>query len=116
MKISLMLTLVLFAGLANAKQPYQPATIVAMNSVPCGSQGKGYNKTRQMLCQEYVLRSGNMEYHIRQKEEKSAALLQVGQQGEFRIDKDRMRLRAVDSDGNRKERQFRVVEMKPSTQ
>ena len=47
-----------------------------------------------------------MEYHIRQGEPKRTDLLPVGLQAEFRLDKDRMRVRVP---GSGKEREYQVV-------
>lgn len=117
MKTALFLTVVLTANLVQAKESdYQRATIVSMDSVPCGTQGKRHKKTRELLCQEYVLRSGSMQYRIRQKQEKSVALLPLGQEAEVRIKKDRAQLRFVDKDGKQREREFVVVEEKAGTE
>jgi len=116
MKRSLFLIPVLLAGLTQAKElNYEQATIVSMNSVPCGTQAKGHKKTQELLCHEYVLRSDTTEYHIRQKQEKSSALLPVGQQAQFAIQKDRMKLRYTDKDGKQKEGEFLVVEEEANT-
>jgi hypothetical protein len=86
--------------LAEAKQPvYQTGSIVSMNSVPCGSVGKRHKKTLELLCQEYVVRTDTLEYHIRQQVQKHADLLPVGQQAEFRLVKDVMHLRVSEPDG-----------------
>jgi hypothetical protein len=114
MKTALVLGVVFGAALvaapAQAKDEPQSVTVVAMNSVDCGTKG-GHKKTREMLCHEYVLRAGSTEYHIRQKEEKSGDLLAVGQDATFTIHKDQMRLHAADTDGKIKDFQFVVVSM-----
>jgi hypothetical protein len=98
-----------------------------MNSVECGYEEKGaagisgilgvtdsqHSKTRQMLCQEHLLRSDRTEYRIRPMEEKHPALLPVGQEAEFRIIKDRMHLRVPELDG--REREYLVVSITPRT-
>jgi hypothetical protein len=105
--LSLFVTAALAASVAGAKEHgYQRGTIVSMNAVPCGSQVKRHKKTQELLCQEYVLRSDTMEYHIRQGEPKRTDLLPVGLETEFRLDKDRMRVR-VPSSG--KEHEYQVV-------
>jgi hypothetical protein len=107
---SVLLTLVniaLAASLATAKDhAYQRGTIVSMSAVECGSQTKRHKKTQELLCQEYVVRSESMEYHIRQGEPSRTALLPVGQEAEFRLDKDRMRVRVP---GSGKEHEYVVV-------
>ena len=105
--LSIFAIVALAMSVAGAKDHgYQRGMIVSMSSVPCGSQVKRHKKTQELLCQEYVLRSDTMEYHIRQGEPKRADLLPVGQETEFRIDKDRMRVR-VPSSG--KEHEYQVV-------
>ena len=104
----LILTVSLLGSPAEAKEhAYERCTVVAMNAVPCGTQQKRHKKTRDLLCQEYVLRTDAMEYHVRQKEEKRMALLPIGEQGQFRIDKDRMKLRVPAGSG--KEQEYLVV-------
>jgi xanthine dehydrogenase molybdopterin-binding subunit B len=97
---------------AQAKDVSQTATVVAMNSVPCGTKGERHKKTREMLCHEYVLRSGSTEYHIQQKEEKSSDVLAIGGQATFTIHKDQMRLHAANISGKEKDYEFVVVSMK----
>jgi hypothetical protein len=106
--LALILTLGLAAMAANAKESAsQQGTIVSMNAVPCGTQEKRHKKSREMLCHEYVLQTDTMEYHIREKEEKHSELLPIGEQAEFRIDKDKIKLRMAA--GKSKERDFLVV-------
>jgi hypothetical protein len=112
MKIAFVLSVVVGATLisapAQAKDVSQTATIVTMNSVPCGTKG-GTKKTRELLCHEYVLRSDSTEYHVQQKEAKSSDLLAIGQQATFTIHKDRMRLHATNTSGKLKDFEFVVV-------
>ena len=112
MKTAFVLSVVVGATLlsapAQAKEVSQTATIVSMNSVPCGTKG-GHKKTRELLCHEYVLRSGSTEYHVQQKEAKSTDLLAIGQQATFTIHKDRMRLQATNTSGKLKDFEFVVV-------
>jgi len=112
MKTAVVLSVVVGATLlsapAQAKEVSQTATIVSMNSGPCGTKG-GHKKTRELLCHEYVLRSGSTEYHVQQKEAKSTDLLAIGQQATFTIHKDRMRLQATNTSGKLKDFEFVVV-------
>jgi len=112
MKTAVVLSVVVGATLlsapAQAKEVSQTATIVSMNSVPCGTKG-GHKKTRELLCHEYVLRSGSTEYHVQQMEAKSTDLLAIGQQATFTIHKDRMRLQATNTSGKLKDFEFVVV-------
>jgi hypothetical protein len=120
MKTALVLAVVLGASLvavsAQTKEQGQSATVVAMNSVDCGTKGERHKKSRELICHEYVLRSGSTEYHIRQKDEKSGDLLAIGQQATFTIHKDQMRLHAADTSGKTRDFQFVVISMAASTE
>lgn len=114
-------------ALAQAKdvKVHESGTLVQMNSVECGFDQKSSNsfageligtdsehrKTRQLLCQEYVLRSDRLDYHIRPRDEKHPVLLPVGGRAQFRMAKDKMKLRVEDLDD--KERDYVVVSMTP---
>jgi hypothetical protein len=115
------------ASLAHAREPrhYQEGTLLQMDSVECGfdeNSGKsitgeligtdsGHKKTHALLCQEYLLQSDQVTYRIRPRDEKHPALLPVGEKAQFRMDKDKMRLRVEDMDD--KERDYTVVSMTP---
>jgi len=113
MKTAFVLSVVVGATLlwapGQAKEVSETATIVTMNSVPCGTKGGHHKETHELLCHEYVLRSGSTEYHIRQKEKKSTDLLAIGQQATFTIHKDRMRLHATNTSGKSKDFEFALV-------
>ena len=96
----IMLSMAAVASLAKDKT-YQPCTIISMNVVPCGShRGVGWLRSNDLLCQEYVIRTTDMEYHIRQPKEKHAAVLPIGAHAEFLVDKDEIKLRI---DGKKRE-------------
>jgi hypothetical protein len=96
-----------------------------MESVACGvdeNSGKSvvgeligtdsaHKKTHEMLCQEYVLQSEKITYRIRPRDEKHPVLLPVGEQAQFRMQKDKMILRVEDLDD--KDREYTVVSMTP---
>jgi hypothetical protein len=115
------------ASVAYAKDPkaYQSGKLLQMDSVQCGVAEKdaksfagemlgtdsGSKKTQELLCQEYVLESERVIYRIRPRDEKHPVLLPVGEQAQFRLQKDKMLLRVEDLDG--KEREYIVVSMTP---
>ena len=96
-----------------------------MESVACGvdeNSGKSlageiigtdgaHKKTHELLCQEYVLQSDKVIYRIRPRDEKHPVLLPVGEQAQFRMEKDKMVLRVEDLDN--KDREYVVVSMTP---
>ena len=124
---SLMLALLLLAATANAKElkAYQSGKLLQMDSVQCGVDEKdaksfagemigtdsGHKKTQELLCQEYVLQAEKVVYRIRPRDEKHPVLLPVGDQAQFRLEKDKMLLRVEDLDS--KEREYIVVSMTP---
>jgi hypothetical protein len=128
MRSRLMLCVVLgLASAAYAKDPkaYQTGKLLQMDSVQCGmaeKEGKsfagemlgtdsGSKKTHEVLCQEYVVQAERVIYRIRPRDEKHPVLLPVGEQAQFRLQKDKMLLRVEDLDS--KEREYIVVSMTP---
>src|SRR4051812_12946427 len=111
MKVTLLTAAILLmvAGEGLAKNPpaFQKGVLLQMESASCGYAIKGgktiageilgtdaeNKKTNEVLCQEYVLQSERMIYRIRPRDEKHPALLPLGETTEFRIDKDKLKLR-----------------------
>ena len=127
MKTRILITAILFASFAQAKEPkvHQSGTLLQMDSAECGvdeNSGKSlmgelvgtdsaHKKTHALLCQEYLLQSDSVIYRIRPRDEKHPVLLPVGQKAQFRIQKDKMLLQVEDVDS--KEREYSVVSMTP---
>jgi hypothetical protein len=127
MKSRIILGVVLVASVASAKdvKPRQSGKLLQMESVACGvdeNSGKSlageligtdsaHKKTHELLCQEYVLQSERVIYRIRPRDEKHPVLLPVGEQAQFRMQKDKMILRVEDLDD--KDREYTVVSMTP---
>jgi hypothetical protein len=115
--------LLLIAPLAQAKQApvYDKAVLLSMDAETCGTAEKGgktvageilgtdssHKQTQQVLCQEYVLQSDHIVYHIRPNDGKHPVLLPVGQMVEFRIKKDKLYVR--DPEGDKKAREYTVT-------
>src|SRR5246127_4592065 len=127
MRRHLIIGLLLISSVAYAKEPkpHQSGKLLQMESVACGvdeNSGKSvvgeligtdsaHKKTHEMLCQEYVLQSEKIIYRIRPRDEKHPVLLPVGEQAQFRMQKDKMILRVEDLDD--KDREYNVVSMTP---
>ena len=127
MKSQVILGVVLLASVAYAREPkpHQSGKLLQMESVACGvdeNSGKSlageligtdsaHKKTHELLCQEYVLQSERVIYRIRPRDEKHPVLLPVGEQAQFRMEKDNMILRVEDLDN--KDREYVVVSMTP---
>ncbi len=127
MRFHYILAIALLASVAQAREAkhYQSGKLLRMDSEPCGMDQKNgksitgeligtdsaHMKTKELLCQEYVLETSKVTYRIRPKDDKHPALLPIGEKAQFRLDKDKMRLRVEDMDD--KEREYIVVSMSP---
>jgi hypothetical protein len=84
--------LALGIGVAAAKDAPTQGTIVSENSVQCGTKSKGKGKkTSDLVCQEYVIRTGATDYHVRQEKQEHKELLPVNAPAELTISKDKMK-------------------------
>lgn len=141
MRSNLMLCVVLgLASAAYAKdpKPYQTGTLMQMDSVFCGTSEKdtasfsadtpdtnpGSKNTHEPRCQEYVIQSERVIYRVRPRDQKYSVLLPVGEQAQFRLQKDKMLLRLEDLDDpyrnnpdrKKEEREYIVVSMTPRSE
>jgi len=112
---------------AKDKPAYEKGVLMQMESSSCGYAEKDgktlageilgtdgqHKNTKQVLCQEYTLQTDRITYRIRPKDDKHPALLPIGETAEFRIHKDKLLLRIIESDN--KEREYQVVSMTPRT-
>jgi len=110
------------------KKKIERAMLEKMEAVPCGARQRGITglgslwasagiehvSSDEKLCPQYLLRSDEMEYHIRPTDKKHPAILPVGQEGEFRIDKDKLYLSIATGDRKKTTRSYQVVSMKPT--
>ena len=120
--LTLLLVLPGFAG--DRKKHASRAMIEKMEAVPCGAHERGLTglgsvwasvgvthvNSDEKLCPQYMLRTDDMEYHVRPLD-KHPVLLPVGQEGEFKVQKDKIDMRIPD--GDHKMRHYQVVAMKP---
>ena len=76
----------------------QTGTIISESSVACGSKVEKGKKNKQttvdVLCQEYVVRTIDTDYHIRQVKPANKALIPVNTPVEFTLEKDKMKFKA----------------------
>jgi len=126
-KLSAIAACLLLAGVCAAKErdDYQKGTLLRMDSAACGMQEKGgksltgeligtdsqNKKTKEVLCQEYVLQAERVIYRIRPTDDKHPVLLPIGETAQFRLHKDKLILKVAEGDG--KEREYTVVSMTP---
>jgi hypothetical protein len=124
MIVSLSLLIALPGFAADKKKHANRAMIERMEAVPCGAKEHGLTglgslwgsvgvthvNSDEKLCPQYMLRTDDMEYQVRPLDKKPR-LLPVGQEGEFKVKKDKLDMRIVD--GDHKMRQYQVIAMRP---
>lgn len=132
LKTSVILAMVLAAAVPLSagpkKKQQERAMLEKMEAVPCGAKEKGVTglgspwgsagithvNTDEKLCPQYLLRTDDMEYHIRPTDKKHPVVLPVGHEVVIKIKKDRMLLQVADS--NEKTLTYQVVAMKPTNE
>lgn len=128
MRLRYVLAILLVTSAAQAREPrhVESGKLVKMESVKCGTDAKNaksftgemigtdsdHIKTRELLCQQYVLETNTVLYTIQPKDDKHPTLLPIGGKAQFRLEKDKMLLRVEDFDD--KEREYFVVSMSPN--
>jgi hypothetical protein len=119
--IALSLAIPLHAG--GKKKSGNRAMIERMEAVPCGAHEHGVSglgslwasvgitsvNSDQKLCPQYLLRTDDMEYHIRPTDHKHPVLLPLGQEGEIKVSKDVIEMYIPN--GDHKKRRYQVVAM-----
>ena len=110
------------------KKKEQPrALLERMEAVPSGAKQRGlaglgsvwasvgitHVNSDEKLCPQYILRTDDMDYEIRPLEKKHPVVLPVGHEVIYKIKKDRMTVKVLDS-GDNKTRTYQVVAMTPS--
>jgi len=126
-KVSLALAglVLLCSPLLTAKDApyYEKGLLVSMDATKCGSAenaGKtmageilgtdsARKKTKEVLCQDYVLEGERIVYRIRPEDDKHPFLLPVGDSIQFRVHKGKMYVLAAEID--HKERAYQVLSM-----
>jgi|SRR5579884_394012 hypothetical protein len=127
MRLKTTLAVLLLVACSQAKEPkhYQAGKVLKMESVKCGVDQKSgeslageligtdssHMKSRELLCQQYAIATDNLVYTVQPKDDKHPVLLPIGDQAQFRLEKDKMLLRVEDMDD--KERQYIVVSIVP---
>ena len=124
--IGMLALLVAVPALARDKKKQDNRVMIEkMEAVPCGAKEHGMTglgsvwgsvgithvNSDEKLCPQYLLRSDDMEYHVRPLDHKHPVILPVGQEGEFKVKRDKIDMRVVD--GDRKMRHYQVVAIKP---
>jgi hypothetical protein len=92
-KTALLLAVLTLASIAARAKDQEQGTIVSEASVQCGTENKGKKKSLEMMCQEYVIRTGGTDYHVRQEKEAHKELFPVNAAVELTISKDKMKFK-----------------------
>ena len=112
-----------WSATAKTRKVAQRGMLENMDAVPCGAKQHGvaglgavwasvgvtHVNSDEKLCPQYLFRTDQMDYQIRPTDLKNPALLQVGQEAEYKIKNNRMFLTVND-----KTRTYEVVGMKPA--
>jgi hypothetical protein len=94
MKESLTLFAALFlsATVGSAAPKSQPGTILSQTSVACGAK-KSKKQDIDVLCQQYVVRSGTTDYSIRQPKPSDQTLIPINTAIQFTLDKNKVKFK-----------------------
>jgi hypothetical protein len=88
----LLAALFLSATLASAGPKPQSGNIVSHTSVACGSK-KSKKQDIDLLCQQYVVRSGTTDYTIRQPKPSDQTILPLNTAIQFTLDKNKVKFK-----------------------
>jgi hypothetical protein len=90
--LSLLAALFLSAAVTSAGPQPQPGTILSQTSVACGAK-KSKKKDIDVLCQQYVLRSGTTDFTIRQPKPSDQTLIPINTPTQFTLDKNKVKFK-----------------------
>jgi hypothetical protein len=85
--------LILAAVVASAGPKPQSGTILSQTSVACGTK-KSKKQDIDLLCHQYVVRSGSTDYTIRQPKPDEQHIIPLNTPIEFTLDKNMMKFKA----------------------
>ena len=90
--LTLFAALFLSAAVASAGPRPQAGAILSQTSVACGAQ-KSKKKEIDLMCQQYVLRSGTTDYTIRQPKPSDQTLIPINTEIQFTFDKNKVKFK-----------------------
>jgi hypothetical protein len=90
--LTLFVTLFFSASVIFAGPPPQSGTILSQTSVACGSK-KSKKKDIDILCHQYLLRSGATDYSIRQQKPSDETLIPINTPVQFTLDKNKVKFK-----------------------
>jgi hypothetical protein len=90
--LSVLVSLFLGATVAFAGPSPRPGTILSQTSVACGAK-KSKKQDIDLLCQQYVVRSGTTDYTIRQPKPSDQHIIPLDTAVQFTLDKNKMKFK-----------------------
>ena len=90
--LTLLAALFLCVTVAVAGPKPQPGNILSHTSVACGTK-KSKKQDIDLLCQQYVVRSGTTDYTIRQPKPSEQAIIPLNTAIEFKLDNNKMKFK-----------------------
>lgn len=91
--LALFAVLLLGAAIATAGPKPQSGIILSQTSVPCGTK-KSKKQDIDLLCNQYVVRSGTTDYTIRQPKPDEQHIIPLNTPIQFTFDKNMMKFKA----------------------
>jgi len=85
--------LLLAAGSTSAGPKEQPGVVVSQTSVSCGTK-KSKKQDIDLLCHQYVVRSGKTDYTVRQPKPDEQHIIPLNTPIQFTLDKNMMKFKA----------------------
>ena len=73
--------------------PKQTGTVLSQTSVACGEK-KSKKQSLDLMCHEYVIRAGSVDYTVRQPKPEDKTLIPLNAAVEFKLDKSKMKVKA----------------------
>ena len=102
-RFMVILLAVLYGCTCVAGDKLMSGTIISMQSVDCGSKMDG-KKSTSLVCQQYLVRTSNTEYQIRQPKPSEQEILPANTPIQFTLDKNKMKFKL-----NGKKYEFLIV-------
>jgi hypothetical protein len=90
--LTLLAALFLYVTVAAPDSKPQPGNILSHTSIACGTK-KSKKQDVDLLCQQYVVRSGTTDYTIRQPKPSEQAIIPLNTAIEFKLDKNKMKFK-----------------------
>jgi hypothetical protein len=90
--LTLLAALSLSATVAAAGPKPQPGNILSHTSVPCGTK-KSKKQDLDLLCQQYIVRSGTTDYTIRQPKPSEQDIIPLNTAIQFTLNKNKIKFK-----------------------